>query len=76
MGATLYNMLTGHLPRDFPRGSDPIQIILQEKVVPVLKRDATLPRKIAEVIDRSLTNDVKERYQDAEQMRVALIKAI
>lgn len=76
MGATLYNMLTGHIPRDFPRGSDPIHIILQERLVPVLKRDPGLPRKVAEVIDRSLANDVKERYQDAEQMRAALAKAI
>lgn len=74
MGATLYNMLTGHIPRDFPRGSDPIQIILQERVVPVLRRDASVPRRVAEVIDRCLTNDIKERYQDAEQMRAAFAK--
>jgi serine/threonine-protein kinase len=76
MGATLYNMLTGHIPRDFPRGSDPIQIILQERVIPLLKRDASVPRNVAEVIDRCLSNDIKERYQDAEQMRAALANAL
>jgi hypothetical protein len=76
MGATLYNMLTSHIPRDFPRGRDPVQIILQESVVPVRQRDANVPRKVAEVIDRCLTNDIKERYQDAEQMRAALAKAL
>jgi serine/threonine protein kinase len=76
IGATFYNLLTGQLPKDFPRGQDPIQIVLNGRVVPIRERDGGIPRKVAEVIDRALTNDVKERYQDAAEMRKALSNAL
>jgi eukaryotic-like serine/threonine-protein kinase len=75
MAATFYFMLTGQSPRQFVQDVDPIQIILQERVVPIRERDPKVPRRLAEVIDRSLSNDVKERYQDALDMRVALSNA-
>lgn len=76
IGATFYNLLTGQLPKDFPRGQDHIQIVLNGRVVPIRERDAGIPRKVAEVVDRALTNDVKERYQDAAEMRKALPNAL
>jgi serine/threonine protein kinase len=76
MGATLYNMVTGQFPRDFPRGQEPVQIVLQGSIVPIRQRDPSIPRKVAEVIERALTNDVKERYQDANDLRKALASAL
>lgn len=76
IGATFYTMLTGQLPRDFPRGKNPMEIILRGEIVPIRKRDAGVPRKLAEVIDRALANDPKERYQDAAEMRRALEGAL
>ncbi|MBN2559616.1 MAG: protein kinase [Phycisphaerae bacterium] len=76
MGATLYNMLTGRFPRDMRRGQDPMEVILNGKIVPVRKRESSIPKKVAEVIDRSLENDLKARYQDAGEMRQALVKAL
>jgi eukaryotic-like serine/threonine-protein kinase len=76
IGATFYVMLTGQSPRDFVQGVDPIQIILQERVISIRERDANVPRKVAEVIDRALSNDVKERYQDALEMKIALSNAL
>ena len=35
-----------------------------------------VPRKVAEVIDRCITNDIRERYQNAEQMKAALAKVL
>jgi len=76
MGATFYNMITGQYPRDFRRGQDPMEVILHGEIVPVRKRDPSVPKLVAEVIDRSLTNNAKDRYQDAEELRRALERAL
>lgn len=72
IGATFYNMLTGAYPRDFPPGRDQMEIVLQEDVVPIRKRDSRLPKKLAEVIDRAITDKIGDRYQTAAEMRKAL----
>jgi serine/threonine protein kinase len=76
MGATFYNLLTGRFPLDFVAGKDPLQVILHGSIVPVRQRDPGVPKKVAEVIDRALANDVKQRYQDAGEMRQALAKVL
>ena len=76
LGATFYGMLTGQLPRDFPRGVDPMEVVLGGGIVPIRERDAGIPKKLAEVIDRSLAVNPKDRWQDAAQMRDALGKVI
>ncbi len=76
MGATFYNMLTGQFPYQFARGVDPIQVILQGKVVPIHDRKAGIPRKVEEVIDRSLAVNPKDRYQDAAELLKALQRAL
>ncbi len=76
IGATFYNMLTSYVPLDFPRGRDPIEIILRGRVVPVRRRDRSISKKLAEVIDRALLNSPNDRYQDAAEMREALAKAL
>jgi len=76
MGATFYNMLTGQTPRDFLPGRDPIEIILRSEIVPIRRRDKGIPKKIAEVIDRALANTPKLRFQDAAEMREALVKVL
>ena len=76
MGATFYNMLTGQTPRDFPRGRDPVEIILRGGIVPIRRRDRTIPKKVAEIVDRALLDSPNDRYQDATEMREALAKAL
>lgn len=76
MGATLYNMLTGRVPRDTRRGQDPMEAILHGQIVPIRKRDSSIPKSVAEVIDRALDNSIKNRYKDADGMRKALEKAL
>ena len=68
LGATFYCMLTGQLPRDFPRRVDPMEVALGGRIVPIRERDAGIPTKLAEVIDRSLAVNPKDRWQDAAQM--------
>ena len=76
LGATFYGMLTGQLPRDFPRGVDPMEVVLGGRIVPIRERDADIPKKLAEVIDRSLAVNPKDRWQDAAQMLDALGKVL
>ena len=76
IGATFYNMLTGQHPRDMRRGQDQIEVVLNGKIVPIRQRDSNVPRKLAEVIDRALDNDVKARYQTAGEMHKALADAL
>lgn len=51
--ATLYFMLTGTYPRQFNRG-DPYLVVLQTNAVPIRQRNASIPERLAEVIDRAL----------------------
>lgn len=76
MAATFYRMLTGQTPRDFPKGVDQLLVVLDGNVVPIRKRDSSIPKPLAEVIDRALAIKTKDRYQDASEFRSALAKAI
>lgn len=76
LAATFYEMLTGALPRDFPKDKDPIEVILGGKVIPIHVRDRCIPSPLAEVLDRALANNVQDRYADAGEMLAALKKAI
>lgn len=74
IAATFYIMLTGLLPRDFPKGKDPLAVVLDGDVVPIRKRDGTIPKPLAAVIDRALDKNPKARFQDAKEMKEALAK--
>jgi serine/threonine protein kinase len=75
LAATLYTMLTGQFTRDFPPGKDPLAVILNEPVVPISKRDARLPKRLAETIDHALADDPKAR-PSAGELAHALQKAL
>lgn len=44
--ATLYRMLTGTTPRDFPPGTDPIVVLLRESAVPIRDHAPTLNQMV------------------------------
>jgi serine/threonine protein kinase len=75
MGATIYCMLTGELPLPFDKKRDPIDVILNEAAIPILKRAAKLPKKLAQVIDQALAAKPKDRFLTGE-MHHALKKAV
>ena len=62
LGATIYNLLTGHSPCDPPKGIRPL-----EQFVPEL---ANSP--LEEIIHKCTQNDPDERYQTAAELREAL----
>ncbi len=65
MGAAIYNVLTGQFPYPFDRKRDPIDIILNENVVPIRDRDASIPRPLADVLDKAVAKRHKNRFENA-----------
>lgn len=76
MGATLYAMLTGSDPRGLRENANPLQVILEGKVVPIQERDPDLPDAVATVVARSLEFDMEDRYPDASSFRRDLARAL
>ena len=76
MGASVYFMLTGTVPRPNKPGRDPIDAILNGQIVPLRQCDPKIPVGIAAVIDRSLAPAPKDRYQTAGEMLKALGAAL
>ena len=76
IAATFYNMLTGKFPYEFSPGRDPIDVILNEAVIPVRNRDKAIPGKLAVVLDKALKKKVKDRYQTASEFLGALNSAL
>jgi serine/threonine protein kinase len=76
IGATLYYMLTGTTPRDFPPGQSQAEIVMRNEIVPIRNRRTSIPMNVAGVIDRAVAKDAIDRYQTAEEFRDALMKVI
>jgi serine/threonine protein kinase len=76
MGATFYNMLTGSFPHDFPGDRDAADVVLEDETIPIARRGRSLPMPLARVIDRSVSRDLKGRYQTVEEMKSALEEAL
>jgi len=64
MGATMYYLLTGAFPFDFPAKRDPIDVVLNEPVVPVRARVATIPKPLAAVIDQAVKRNAERFPED------------
>ncbi|MBI5815970.1 MAG: protein kinase [Nitrospinae bacterium] len=76
IAATLYSMMTGSVPRDFPRGKDPWQIVLQNKAVPIRDRNPNVPEKLAKVIDMALIDQPDMTFKSAVQLKKAIEEAV
>lgn len=72
MGATIYNILTGAYPYEFTGKRDPIDIILNDDIIPIGRRDKSIPRKLGDVLDKALAKKIKDRFQTAVEFSHAL----
>lgn len=73
LAATMYHLLTGQFIYDFrPRQQDPMITVIEDDVVPIERRGVSVPRTVAQVIERALRKEMNERYQSAAEMRNAL----
>lgn len=76
VAASLYTMLTGCVARDFPKGKDIWQVVLETSAVPIRKRNASIPKRLAEVIDAALVDQPKIQFTSAAELKRALKGAI
>ena len=74
--ACLYNRVTGTFPRDFRRGRDPWRIVLSTDAVPILRRNASIPKRLAAVIDHALIDKPDIQFKTAAELKRALEKAL
>lgn len=73
LGASLYYILTGRKPFDFPTGlQHQLLMVLQDRPVPLRDRRPEVPEGLAAVVDRALERDLDVRYPDAGAMRQEL----
>jgi serine/threonine protein kinase len=72
--ATLYHLLTGKFPYRFDPKRDPIDIILNENPVPIRDRMPGLAKDLADVIDKALVRNPKNRFPDAGKLLASIPK--
>jgi serine/threonine protein kinase len=70
--ACLYYMLTGTFSRNFT-GRDLFDAVLQNDPVPIRQRDASIPRRLAEVIDLALVEKPEIYFKSATHLKQALL---
>ena len=75
VAASLYQMLTGELPRDFPDDRDPWLVILDDDPVPIRNRNPAVPKPLAELIDHALAETNGLAFRTAADFRRALEEA-
>ena len=76
MAATLYNMLTGSHPRDFPRGKDVWATVLEAQPVRIRERQSEVPKRLADVIDAALADRKELCFARATDFQTALKDAL
>ncbi len=74
LGATIYRLLTGAYPRDYPDGANWIRISLEQPIIPLHHRVRDLPPALCHLVERALEPAVERRYQSAVEMRDALLR--
>jgi hypothetical protein len=76
IAATFYFVLTGELPREIQKGQDPMDAILRGNIIPIRNRNSQISKGFANIIDRALSNNLKDRYHDACEMKKAFENVI
>ncbi len=74
--ACFYHMLTGAFPRDFPSSQDVWQRILQYPPLPILQREASIPKRLAQVIDTALQEKPRIGFKTAADLQQAIQEAL
>ena len=72
LGITVYQMLTGVLPYDTPAPSDLDRLARGELVHPPRQLNSAIPGEINDLVMKSLSPDVTDRYQRASELMADL----
>lgn len=73
--ASYYFMLTGTFPKEC-KGKDIWMAMLSGKAVPIRKRNSSIPKKLAEVIDEALIDQPKIRISSAAELKKMIRRVI
>jgi hypothetical protein len=76
LAATLYALLTGQPPRDFPPGRDPWLVVLRDDPVPVRRRNPAVPPRLAALLDAALIDRGPLAFPTCEAFGAALTAAV
>lgn len=76
MAASLYYMLTGECPRDFPPTRASTEVVLNTDAIPIRQRKPSIPPKLAKVIDEALVDRPRINIKTASDFRRALEDAV
>jgi eukaryotic-like serine/threonine-protein kinase len=76
MAATFYFMLTGCPPRESLSGQNPLNVVLNGKIVPIDERLPEVPPQLATVLGKALADEPSQRFQTARAFRDALKDAL
>ena len=74
--ASYYFMLTGEVPKEFVKGKDAFAIALTSGAVPTRQRNAKIPRKLADVIDRALIEKPEIGVKSAAELKKMIVGAL
>jgi eukaryotic-like serine/threonine-protein kinase len=72
IGATFFWMLTGKPPRIVKDEDNPIESIFDEESLPVREFSPPISKRVGEILEKALSSDPKNRYQDAGEMLNAM----
>ncbi len=72
LAATFYQLLTGHVPRQFPEDQDRWLAVLENNPVPILERNPRLPGPLSRLIDDSLREEPEMPFKTAADFKHAL----
>ncbi|MDR1546351.1 MAG: protein kinase [Deltaproteobacteria bacterium] len=73
--ATLYKLVTGEYPRDFPEEEDPWRVVLNRAPVPVLRRGVKVGDHLALALDEALVDNPAIKHQTALSLKASLLAA-
>jgi serine/threonine-protein kinase len=72
LGVSMYQMFSGRLPYEVPRGGSILRAILEDPPVPLAERCPELPAELTALVHRALSKVPEERFASAAEMYDAL----
>ena len=75
MGTTLYELISGKLPFESNTDFNLMQAILKKRATPPEKLNASVPKKLNDIVMKAMDKNPANRYADARAFQQALISA-
>lgn len=73
LGATIYTLICGKYVRDYPDNMDIITTTLEGPIVPIEKRQPTIHKELARLINKAISPKPENRFKNASEMKKKLM---